>query len=89
MGKLKYESVKRSRIKSRFFGLTTNTDYWFDHGLQRWVLPSEKSGNDLSNYQHCNSVRAFRRRLKNAPKGVEFILCNRYKSQNVKGIGSC
>ncbi len=36
----------------------------------------------------CNSIRAFRRRLKKAPKGIPFLLVSRYRKCDVLGIGS-
>jgi len=41
-----------------------------------------------SSHQSCKSVKAFRRKLKKAPKGVKFILVSKWEGYNVEGIGS-
>ena len=41
-----------------------------------------------SSHQRCDSVRAFRRKLKKAPYGVTFILVNRCVGYDVHGVGT-
>ena len=44
--------------------------------------------NDYMDIGDCRSVRAFRRRLKSLPKGVEYILLGLWQNYNVYGWGS-
>lgn len=86
--KLKYQASKGTRIKkSRFFGMTpidTNWEYNLD--LKRWENKRSLI-HELQSYQDCNSVRAFRRKLKKAPKGIKFVL-RRWHGYDVYGVGN-
>ncbi|MDD4781826.1 MAG: hypothetical protein PHT02_14650 [Tissierellia bacterium] len=85
--KLKYEANIPQRIKRYFMGYTTlNEEWWYNLSLNKW----ENDKSPLYSYcthAPCNSIKAFRRKLKKAPLGVEFVLVNRYSNHNVKGIG--
>ena len=86
--KLKYKAQKRSRIKTRFMGFTTfEPNWWFHYSTNQWEFDSDTKGG-CSSHQKCRSVKAFKRMLKNCPKGVEFILCSRYKGHTVIGYGT-
>ena len=86
--KLKYKAQKRSRIKTRFIGFTTfEYDWWFYYSTNRWEFNSDTKGG-FSSHQKCRSIKAFRRMLKNCPKGVEFILCSRYVGHDIIGYGT-
>jgi hypothetical protein len=84
--KLKYESKKPQRVKRYFMGYTTYEEWWYNLTLKKW----ENNKSPLYSYSThapCNSVKAFRRKLKKAPFGIEFILISRYEGHNVTGIG--
>lgn len=86
---LRYEKPKEQRIKNRFFGMTTFQDFWmWDEGAKKWTDDLGLRQGFCSSHCDCNSVRAFRRRLKTAPKNVEFILVSRYKGYDVYGINN-
>jgi hypothetical protein len=70
--KLKYEANKLSRIKNRYL-------FYVPYEWQDAIGIPEVT---------CKSIRAFRRRLKQIPKGVEIILFGRYMGHNVIGYGS-
>ena len=96
--KLKYEAPRGRRIKYKFMGYcqgkrtSSNNECWT-------YLPKEKKWIDTKSkefvyknqimYTHapCKTVRAFRRKLKTAPKGVLFVLCSRWVGYDVYGIG--
>jgi hypothetical protein len=63
-------------------GMTTLDDYWWIYSLKEWRKDAEGL---CSSHCECNSVRAFRRRLKKCPKSVEFILVSRWKGYDVYG----
>lgn len=87
--KLKYEAKKRTRIKYRFLGMTTyNLGWWFNYNSNKWEYYPSAGEKGCSTHQQCNSVRAFRRKLKKAPIGVEFILVSGWIGHDVTGVGS-
>jgi len=79
---MRYEAPKRQRVFHTFIGMTNFDDYWWDG--KEWVL-APNHANNYSSHCNCNSLRAFRRRLKKAPKGVEFILVSRWKGYDIYG----
>jgi len=80
--KLKYEAQKNSRIKNQFTGFESEfCNLWFCEETKTWDL----KGN--SSHRYCRSIRAFRRMLKYAPKGVCFVLWNRFEGYKVWGVG--
>ena len=85
---MRYEASKHSRIKSRFHGITCfEKTLWYNETKNIWE--ERMKGKDMySSHQDCNSVRAFRRKLKNCPAGVEFVLLSRWKNHDVYGIGT-
>ena len=84
--KLIYQAPRRMRIKHSFIGMTTFDSYWmYDEEDKKWVGELKHKG---CSHQHCNSVRAFRRKLKKAPKGVKFILVSRWMGYDVYGTGT-
>ena len=87
--KLKYEANKLARINYKFMGITTfERGWWYDRDLNEWTNnPDFKRGN-ISSHQPCKSARAFRRKLKSAPNGVEFILVSRWYGRDITGKGS-
>ncbi len=89
--KLKYTQEKRARINSRFMGMTTYSGYFYVEHLNKWIESNnikEANGNSYSTHQPCKTTKAFRRKLKNAPYGVEFILVSRWIGFSVYGKGS-
>lgn len=88
--KLKYQANKTIRMNYGFMGFTTD-NWWFDYATNKWIkhedleIPTIKG---FSSHQDCKSVRAFRRKLKKAPKGVKFILCSRWVGHDIIGYGS-
>jgi hypothetical protein len=87
--KLKYEAKKGTRINYGFIGCTTfEKAWWYNETLKKWEYdPDMSKGYDYSSYALCKSTKAFIRKLKKAPKGVEFILCSVWKSNNITGFG--
>lgn len=84
--KLKYEARKKTRINYMFMGFTTFEQGWrYDDDENRWEQNPDNCS--YGNYESCRSMRAFRRKLKKAPKGVEFILVSRWKGYDVTGFG--
>ena len=87
--KLKYKAQKRTRINYRFMGFTTfENGWWFNYNTNRWEQNPKAGEKGYSSYQSCRSVKAFRRKLKKAPKGVKFILVSRWVGYDVEGTGS-
>ena len=86
--KLKYEARKGTRINYRFMGFTTfENGWWFNNNTNKWEQNPKAGEKGYSSYRDCRTVKAFRRKLKSAPKGVEFILVSRWVGYNVTGIG--
>ena len=85
--KLNYKAKKNKRINYGFMGFTTE-DWWFDYSANKWVKDLVIDGRQFSSHQDCKSVRAFRRKLKKAPKDVKFVLCSRWMKNDVIGYGS-
>jgi hypothetical protein len=85
--KLQYEAKKRNRVNYKFMGFTTFENIWFNLDTNKWEQRRKNSGCAYSSHQDCKTVRAFRRKLKSAPKGVTFILCSRWLGYNVFGVG--
>lgn len=86
--KLKYNAKNRSRINYGFLGFTTyEKGWWFNHNTNKWEQNIKASENNFGFIQHCKTVKAFRRKLKKAPKGVEFTLVSRWIGYNVEGVG--
>lgn len=83
--KLIFEAKRGTRIKSEFTGYTSNDNGWWFNGKAWQRFESKKQ---LSSHAPCFSVKAFRRKLKKAPKGVSFTLCSRYVGHNVIGVGN-
>ena len=85
---MKYQANKRSRINYGFIGITTReSGWWYHESTKQWMnhnMPYyESDGKGFSSHQDCNSVRAFRRKLKKCPKGVKFILVNKWVGYDV------
>lgn len=86
--KVKYKAKKRIRINYGFVGFTSiENGWWFDYDSNEWVHQPIISNKGYSSHQPCNTVRAFRRKLKSAPKGVKFILQSRWTGYDVIGYG--
>lgn len=84
--KLKYKAVKKSRINHSFMGFTSfDGIHWYNDSHRCWDCNYDGV---ISSHAPCNSVRAFRRLLKNAPHGIEFILVSRWVGYDVYGKGS-
>ena len=86
--KLKYEAKKQTRIKHRFIGFTTFEDgWWFNHNTNKWELNPKEWNAGYTSHQNCKTVKSFRRKLKAAPLGIEFILVSRWVGFDVIGVG--
>jgi hypothetical protein len=87
--KLKHESQKRTRINYGFMGFTTfESGWWFDYNSNEWTQNPQGGEKGFSSHQSCNTVKAFRRKLKYAPVGIQFVLVSRWVGHNVTGYGS-
>ena len=87
--KLKYKTQKQSRINYMFMGFTpVKSNWWFDYNTNKWSETPTIGEKGYGSHQDCNTVKAFRRKLKYAPKGVEFRLVSRWVGYDVIGIGS-
>jgi len=87
--KLKYNAQNRTRINYRFIGFTTfESGWWFNYNTNRWEQNPKAGDKGYSSHQSCRSVKAFKRKLKKAPKGVKFILVSRWIGYDVEGKGS-
>ena len=64
-----------------------NCEWAWNYDLRIWTQEIEGGKYRYSSHAPCKSVRAFRRMLKKAPKGVEFKLWNKYTGCNVRGFG--
>lgn len=85
---IQFEAQKGKRIKHNFFGFeAVYSDWNWNITLNRWELNTEE-GYSYTTHRPCRSVKAFKRLLHNAPKGVEFKLWNKYQSRNVYGFGN-
>jgi hypothetical protein len=84
--KLKYEARKRTRVNYGFYGFCSlEAGWWYNYIVDEWQY--EPTGGGYGSHQYCRSVRAFRRLLKKAPKGVKFILVGKWKGRTVEGVG--
>jgi hypothetical protein len=94
MGKiiLKYNAKKGQRIKYGYMGFTTfdmsvNDGFWYyNKTLKKWEENMVNENCAYSSHAPCKSVKAFKRKLKNAPRGVTFILVSRWVGHDVQGI---
>lgn len=87
--KLKYEAQKGFRVNYKFMGFTTHeSGWWFNYNTEIWEKNPEAGEKGYSSHQSCKSMKAFRRKLKKAPKGVEFWLVSRWQGCDIKGVGS-
>lgn len=89
--KLKYKAPKRSRIHYSFCGFTNfnAVGWWFNIDLNQWQQGYDYDhAQERSSHQQCRSIRAFRRKLKKAPIGVEFRLSSRWRGFDVIGFGT-
>lgn len=88
--KVHYDRPRGGRVKkSKFLGFTCyDHPWWFSYVDGNWHDTELPKGHSGSSHQPCKSVASFRRKLKNAPKGVEFTLESRYVGHNVIGYGS-
>lgn len=88
MDKLKYEAEKNARIKYGFLGMTTFKEgWWYNDDLKQWEFGPKFGTYIYSTHQPCRTVKAFKRKLKKAPKGIGFILASRWVGFDVYGAG--
>lgn len=86
--KLKFDAPKGNRLNSQMTGFeAVNCDWIWNYDLKEWTQELESGKYGYSSHRPCKSVKAFRRMLKTAPKGVEFKLWNKYVGCNVYGTG--
>ena len=87
---MKYKAQKNNRINYGFMGFTTfENGWWFHETRKEWVDHNDPAYvseyNGYTSHQPCCSMKAFRRKLKKCPKGVEFILCSRWVGYDIIG----
>lgn len=83
---IKYKAKKGTRINYKFIGVTTfESGWWFDYNTNQWEHNPKSGLKGYSSHQNCKTVKAFKRKLKKAPKGVEFILVSRWVGHDVYG----
>ena len=91
--KLIHNLPKNSRYFKQYCGVQSDfgqPDYWWDGNINQWTLTPNWELGDIGNtFEHCRSVKAFKRRLREwsvyLPKGVKFKLIGRYVGQDVIG----
>ena len=72
-----------------FTGFTTfEQGWWYNCDLKRWENDMDGERYDYSSHQPCRTMKAFRRKLKKAPSGVEFVLNSRWVGKNITGVGT-
>jgi len=87
--KLRYDAPKNSRINYRFLGFTTfDNGWWYDKILNKWVNNPDFKRGGYSTHQPCKTMKAFRRKLKQCPNGVNFILVSRWYNNDIYGKGT-
>lgn len=88
--KLKYKIRRRLRINSRFVWMKSlDFDWWYNEDLNKWEFKPDKRKGYHRQHQDCQTMKAFRRKLKKAPKGVKFILATRWVGYDIEGTGTC
>ncbi len=86
--KLRYKAKKRTRINYMFCGFTTfENGWWFNDNSNKWEINPKAGKKGFSSHQDCRTVKAFRRKLKKAPKGVQFSLVSNWVGHDVTGYG--
>ena len=88
--KTKQEARVGSRINKNFIGMMDNSyTYWYDSTMNRWITGDNINFDIhmISSHKSVNSIRAFRKALKKAPKNIKFRLVSRYKNHDVFGVG--
>jgi hypothetical protein len=89
--KVKHKAQKRTRINYGFIGFYAETEcggWWYNKTLKEWQHNPKMGQHTFGSHQDCDSVRAFRRKLKSAPKGVTFVLVSKWVGHDVYGVGS-
>lgn len=77
------------KVNKGFLGMIPLINYqkeenhWWSSKDKRWVKTETKD-----TFLVCRSIKAFRRRLKRAPKGVNFLLLHEDPKYSVLGIGT-
>lgn len=86
--KLRYEQNKGNRLNSQMDGFEAiNCEWAWNYDLRKWTQEIESGKYRYSSHAPCKSVKAFRRMLKKAPKGIKFKLWNKYVGCCVYGFG--
>jgi len=65
--------------------------YYFIPALNQWLAKDSpiRKDYDSQSYIRCHSLRAFRKRLQNCPKGVKFTLISLFiGSFDINGVGT-
>lgn len=91
--KIKFKLRKGSRFKSQFRQMwELGLNWYWDEKNKKWVkCDSDEFRNNIdwmSSDAPCKSIRAFRRKLKSAPKNLTFILDSRFVGCDVSGVGT-
>ena len=90
---MKYQAPKNRRTKYKFIGITTFEELWVWHEYyKKWINHDDNDyvwdGTGYTSHQPCSPIRAFRRKLKKCPKGVEFVLVSRWFNNDVIGFNT-
>jgi hypothetical protein len=87
--KVRYLAPKPMRLDNQFLWVTcyVGLGWRFCKDTRRWLNGYETPVSDYTFFVSCRSVRAFRRHLKKAPAGIEFVLCSRFVGKDVIGFG--
>ena len=87
MAKIKFQKPKGQRIKNRFMGITSfQVEYWYNYESKKWEHYEKSTKGGKSSHQPCKSYKAFVRKLKKAPKGIEFILVSRFVGYDISCV---
>ena len=82
-----YKKQKESRLSKRFLWMECdNYKYYWNIDLKEWVHKPKHGEDNLTFSLRCDSIKAFKRRLKNTPKGVEFRLVSRFIGFDITGM---
>jgi len=89
--KLSYTMPKGKRTKKDKLGIfCTSKKLWYSFEANSWQIgmKAEITEKGISTHQPCKSIRAFRRKLKQAPNGFTFCLISEQRGDEVYGIGT-
>lgn len=87
--KLQYSAQKRKRINYNFNGfMTFESGWWFNYNTNKWDYNPKADKQGFNSHQDCRTMKAFRRKLKHAHKGIKFVLVSKWIGYDIVGAGS-